>query len=98
MSNELFKAVGKEITDDYKDELGLIIDEVPTEYCVIDGRPKDEFHYGISFTGSCEIEIEKVVLYADDDGNYFRYAVLQARNVEVDRLIWDKTEKVFSHI
>ena len=30
LSNELFKAVGKEITDDYKDELGLIIDEVST--------------------------------------------------------------------
>ena len=64
----------------------------------MDGRLNDEFHYGISFTGSCEIEIEKVVLYVDDDGNYFRYAVLLARNVEVDRLIWDKTEKVFSHI
>ena len=30
LSNELFKAVGKEITDDYKDEFGLVIDEVST--------------------------------------------------------------------
>ena len=78
--------------------MGLIIDEVPIECCFIDGRPNDEFHYGISFTGSCEIEIKEVVFYVGDHDNDFRYAVLLARNVEVDKLIWDKTEKVFSPI
>ena len=51
--------------------------------------PNDEYHYGSSFTGSCEIEIEKVVFYEDDEFGLFSYVILQARNVEVDKLIWD---------
>ena len=78
----------KDVIQEFRDDLGCI-DEVRVGKCFIDGVPNDEYHYGSSFTGSCEIEIEKVVFYEDDESGLFSYVILQTKIVEVDKLIWD---------